>query len=295
MRRSIHEIILETFDITEELMRLASLFFTQDFYLTGRSFGAKWISMAQCINLYFHHWPFAGTCLDLNDYIEKLSQDDSYLLNIDPIDLQEYLHRKSMAELLETAFGNVEFFYNMFRFASDMLYADMKIVEIEKIEEKVLVKMNTVLDTIISNIHAKPIELEPNKFILIPNDEEVIAVAELTENIDTSKSILKYNHFKTKGDLEAKKSILRQLYLDIEKNGKRSEAKKDFDYILNNADIRHNTSELNGNAITTYMEDETIEEVYDVAYRLYLLVKLENEYKDKLKDKVEGYKVIQSL
>lgn len=295
MRRSIHEIILETFDVIEELQRLDNLFFNQDFFCVGDEYENEWLSMHKCINEHFHLWPFSGTCLDVDEYINKLDRDDNYVLCAEPEALKAYLLTEDKAKVLEIAFGNVEFFYNMYRFVNDVLMGELRMIDSKRTAMKVLFKIKTVLDTIISNIHAKPVELEPNKFILIPNDEEVIAVAELAENIDTSKSILKYNHFKTKGDLEAKKSILLQLYLDIEKNGKRSAAKNDFDYILNNADIRHNTSELNGNAITTYMKDETIEEVYDVAFRLYLLVKLENEYKDKLKDKVEGYKVIQSL
>jgi len=286
MRKSIHEIILDGFDLRTELQRIDNLFFDRDTIPTEPLPEAEMCTMYRFAKVYFNKWPFTGTCIDLEEYVSKLNEDEHYKLNFDFSSV--YFED---AEMMEIAFGNTEFYYNMYKFIENILNNDADFqLTIQRANLSLFYKMGDVLNVIINHIYAKPIELETLKYILIPNNEEAIAVAECVENLETSKIILKYNHFKTKGDLQAKKSILRHLFTDIEKEGARSAAMKDFCCILNKADIRHNNTGKNGKSITTGMTDEQIEEVYDVAYRLYLMAKLDEEYEDMLKDKVKEYK-----
>jgi len=287
MRRSIHEIILGTFNIRDELQRLDTLFYVKKTVPISINTGYCMVTMFSFVNDCFNMWPFTGTCIDLAEYVKKLNADnDYYRLDFDfsSIDFEN-------EELLEIAFGNVEFYYNMHKFIKYIMDSNIEFCSHEgDFDLGLFRKMGSVLDIVIDHINAKAVELEPHKYIIIPNNEEVIAAAECVENLETSKIILKYNHFKTKGDLEAKKSILRHLFIDIEKKGARSVPMDDFCFILNEADIRHNNSGKKGKSITTGMTEDQIEEVYDVAYRLYLMAKLDKEYKDIIKSQVTEYK-----
>ncbi|MEI8200763.1 MAG: hypothetical protein WCG21_11935 [Eubacteriales bacterium] len=286
MRRSIHEIILETFNIRAELQKLDNLFFDRETVPIYGDIFTQSCTMYFFANENFHRWPFSGTCTDLEEYVDRLNENGNYRLNFDFAN-----SNFSDEEILEIAFGNTEFYYNMINFIEFVIENSFYSTSVSTTDDITLFKkMSDILDIIIEHINGKPVELEPLKYIVIPNNEEAIAVAESVENLDTSKIILKYNHFKTKGDLEAKKSILRHLFIDIEKKGTRSVSMDDFCFILNEADIRHNNSGKKGKSITTGMTELQIEEVYDVAYRLYLMAKLDKEYKDSIKGKVNEYK-----
>lgn len=296
MRRSIHEIILNSFDLVEELCKLDMLFFQKQIF-NNNSRNVPKVTMYSFINKHFHKLPNKGTCLDLFEYINKLRCEPGYYFGIQPGgNPREDLGGYNEEEKTEIAFGNTEFYLNMCRF----VVKNFPIVEDDTIfntpsDFGIFSMMNNVLNNIIDHIGAISKEIDDGMYIVIPNDDTVIATAELANKAETSKKILMYNHLKTRGDLETKKAILRHLYTDIEKKNpgkKRSQAHNDFDFIVNQSEIRHNAIERFGKSINENMTDAEFEDVCDVAYRLYLIVKLEDEYEKILENKVAEYKSI---
>ena len=120
---------------------------------------------------------------------------------------------------------------------------------------------------------------------------EAIAVAESEMIPDKlSYKIIAYNHYATKGNIEAKKAVLLQLASILE--GKRDALKaadgaleRNLFYLFNNLNIRHNNIDSNDSAkykqYVAHMPQEEIEEWYDEIYRMCLLAFLQIEQFDR--------------
>lgn len=102
--------------------------------------------------------------------------------------------------------------------------------------------------------------------------------------------LLEYNHYVLKGDLERKKNILVKIGNALEP--KKSEIKginnqlyKDYFYLINNMDIRHNNCDSSDKSdYNKYFDKLTIkekEEWYDEIYQMGLLIFLLLENKER--------------
>lgn len=114
--------------------------------------------------------------------------------------------------------------------------------------------------------------------IFVEKNPVTIAVAE-TVNEDIAYSLLEYNHYRLKGDLDRKKNILKNMADDIETERKSlNNINKSFAsdlFQLLNKFIRHNNSE---NTFISQMSDSELEAVYDEIYQMWLLAKMQLQY-----------------
>ena len=138
----------------------------------------------------------------------------------------------------------------------------------------------TVIEHIRSCMEDVGYQLVGNDFIIIyvEKNPSAISVAEIV-NDDLSYSVLEYNHFRLKGDLAAKKSILKNMADDIEPerkvlNGINNSFSSDLFQLLNKF-IRHNSTD---NEFISQMSAAELESVYDEIYQMWLLAKMELEY-----------------
>ncbi|MBO5168521.1 MAG: hypothetical protein J6B49_05410 [Phascolarctobacterium sp.] len=117
--------------------------------------------------------------------------------------------------------------------------------------------------------------------IVVEKDSAALSVAETVEPV-LSYKILEYNHRRLKGDLMAKKSILKLMADDLEPDQKRLQAinaslKSDLFQLMNKF-IRHNN---NDNKFIKTLNDKQTEEIYDNIYQMWLLAKMELEQADR--------------
>jgi len=286
VRKTIFETIEDMYDIKGELVQLQQIFYRIP--ALKYSTYENMISIHDFANLFFNQWSGAHTHIDIDTFIAKLNNDDFYsITNYDNLIL-------IIGKKLETvAFGNAEFFYNIYMFCIEKVFdcAKENGDEAKEYYTDLFLKFKYNIGILLDHISARVINIGEHKYAIIPNDEVVSAVVEGVEDEGTSKSILIYNHFSMRGNLDEKATILRKLFLDVDGRAQRSEATEDFRFIVNKADIRHNNADSKqGNVITTGMTSEQIEDLYDMTYRLYIMGKLADEYKNEIKDKVTQLK-----
>lgn len=140
-----------------------------------------------------------------------------------------------------------------------------------------------------------------DKYLIIQKDATVSEVVDIVE-VSLAKIILEYNHYLLKGDLEKKKNILVKIANALEPQ--KSEIKainyqlfKDYFYLINNMDIRHNncdssdTSNYNAyfDKLTIEEKEEWYDEIYQMSLLIFLLLENRNRTK-KISDLKSKYK-----
>lgn len=128
---------------------------------------------------------------------------------------------------------------------------------------------------------------QDNLLIFVPKNSAAVAVMEIV-NEDLALTILEYHHYRLKGNLAKKKSILKTMADDIEASrGKLKEINRTLEtqlFQMLNKFVRHDHSK------TPYIEtmsDADIEQCYDDIYQMWLLAKLELDHLER-KKRVEG-------
>lgn len=118
---------------------------------------------------------------------------------------------------------------------------------------------------------------DKEQILLIEKDSATMAVAEIVES-DIAYDLIQYNHFLLKGDIEAKRKILKSLANKFEevrpllKMANYSTLESNTGYLLNKLNIRHNN--LTGKNMVPYVRDmgkKELEEWYDEIYQMVLL------------------------
>lgn len=156
---------------------------------------------------------------------------------------------------------------------------------IEGLEE--MAKLEKQSQLLFSSIHKALEDLghmlitKENFSICVPKSLPAEAVAEIVDE-NLSYTVLEYNHFRLKGNLTAKLSILKLMADDIEPH------RKVLDSIDNNLSkllfqmlnkfVRHNTTD---NVFLNSITDEDREYWYDEIYQMWLLAKLELDNVDR--------------
>lgn len=140
-----------------------------------------------------------------------------------------------------------------------------------------------------------------DKYLIIQKDATVSEVVDIVK-VSLAKIILEYNHYLLKGDLEKKKNILVKIANALEPQ--KSEIKainyqlfKDYFYLINNMDIRHNncdssdTSNYNAyfDKLTIEEKEEWYDEIYQMSLLIFLLLENRNRTK-KISDLKSKYK-----
>lgn len=140
-----------------------------------------------------------------------------------------------------------------------------------------------------------------DKYLIIQKDATVSEVVDIVED-SLAKTILEYNHYLLKGDLEKKKNILIKIANALEP--KKGEIKsmnyqlfKDYFYLINNMDIRHNNCDSSDTSnyniyfdkLTINEKEEWYDEIYQMSLLIFLLLENRNRTK-KISDLKSKYK-----
>lgn len=170
-------------------------------------------------------------------------------------------------------------------------------IENENIIKKIIYIINYDLESLNYTVS----KMSDDQYIIVQKDAAVSEVVELVEPT-IADSILEYNHYVLKGDLEKKKNILVKIANALEPQ--KSEIKainyqlfKDYFYLINNMDIRHNncdssdTSNYNAyfDKLTIEEKEEWYDEIYQMSLLIFLLLENRNRTK-KISDLKSKYK-----
>ena len=202
----------------------------------------------EALNWYtFKYWPYRGTTINCEEYLDNLGITDLELDGINRIEEKLFLYY-------------IEFIYNIYQYAS---YSNDIIIKSENV------------NAIISNIELIAEKLnyqfvqDGDKFFLTKRDANVDCIIEKVDD-NVALLLLEYNDYKVKDNLKRKSEILKSIDKYIEKNqSEYSNIDKDsyssFGYILNNFGVNHK--------INDKYKDITIDELlkwYDKAFDLAL-------------------------
>lgn len=130
-----------------------------------------------------------------------------------------------------------------------------------------------------------------DKYLIIQKDATASEVVDIVED-SLAKIILEYNHYLLKGDLEKKKNILIKIANALEPlkgeiKATNYQLYKDYFYLINNMDIRHNncdssdTSNYNAyfDKLTINEKEEWYDEIYQMSLLIFLLLENRNQTK----------------
>lgn len=143
---------------------------------------------------------------------------------------------------------------------------------------------------------------EKEKVLVVSTNVPATTVAENRENQSLAYSIIEYNHYLLKGNIERKKEILLAMGSDLEPKRKElADTNKKIEtsifFMLNNLNIRHNNrkkGDKNYVEKVARMQKSTIEKWYDKLYQLMLCAYMLLDNKailvdvDKLKSDISG-------
>lgn len=258
-RRNFAEILKEAkIDLAREYGRLFSLF-----YKTKDDF--KNTLYCTCEGE-FLRMSFRGTCVSLADFNEVYGFN--FVEQPNNFDL-DYL------------VGFCEYTHNLCIFIQGSLS--------ERIRQLYLEQMYKVIELI---NYKFVYNNEENVYILIPKNQEAIAVAEIVDE-KIAYMTLEYNHHSMKGDLMRKKTILKFMADDLEPQKR---VLSSINHTLYNnifqmfqKFVRHNNEE---NTYIKSLTKEEIENIYDDIYQMWLLAKLEIDNLERKNRVVEVLKKI---
>lgn len=252
MRKNIYDILSSRkFDIDREYYRIYQMFYEIKYTFEGIS-----ITLESYIREYFDMFnkDLVGRCISLEDF--NNTYDFHFKERKNNIDL-DYLILFS------------EYVINFVHYI--LLYGVFDDYSLEDIE-------NHITDCM-EDIGYKRIDKD-DFIIFVENNPVAISVAETVKE-DLSYSVIEYNHYRLKGNLLAKKNILKNMADDIEN---KREKLKNIDkkltnelFCLLNKFVRHDDSD---NEYISSLRKEELEEIYDSIYQMWLLAKMRLEQKE---------------
>ncbi len=241
-RRNFAEILINAkIDLKREYSRLYELFYRT------KANGLKTL-IEQCEES-FLDLPYRGTCLSLDDFNEV--HGFNFVSQPNEFDI-DYL------------ISFCEYAYNVSTYVSTY--------EIDSIKYVFTEQVNKVVDILGCKFLFDHNTLS---YILIPKNQEAIAVAEIVDE-KIAYMTLEYNHHSMKRDLHRKKTTLKFMADDIEPQRK---VLSSINSTLSNnlfqmfqKFVRHNNEE---NPYIKSLTKEELESIYDDIYQMWLLAKLE--------------------
>ena len=263
MRRNIYEVLKNgNIDIKKEYSRIYDLFYEVSF----DSYYDQSVTLEDTVTEYFNmlNSNLIGRCLSLEDF------NESYNYNFVP-----QPNDFSIEKLIEIS----EYVINFVRaLMMATMYAHFEVQTLYKIEMHI--------ESCMEDVGYKKVERD-GIIIFVENDKAAISVSEIVEP-QLAYSVLEYNHYKLKGNLDRKKDILKKMADSIEHErnalkGINSNFTSDL-FQLFNKFIRHDNADNN---YISSMSDSEIEEVYDDMYQMWLLAKLQLEQAGR-NDKIRG-------
>ena len=271
MRRTFADVLENNkVDIKKEYSRLYEMFY--------ECINSKF-SLYTIIDSFFEEIWFRRTCNSLKDF------DDSY----------GFLFEKQPENF------NIEYLINFCEYLYNIIYGFDPNGEIAFQGREKIHRLRIQLNKVIDLIEHTCIQNDKGLTILVPKSPQANLVSQcVSENL--SYKILEYNHYSLIGNLDAKKSILLKIALELEPH--RSLLKnidttleKNLFVAFNNYNIRHNNCDSldKNNFVPQFsnMKEKEQEEMYDWTYNQSLIafLKLENndlntKFKD-VKEKID--------
>lgn len=252
MRKNIYDVLKNgKVDIRAEYSRIYSLF-----YKSETVYG-MYLSLEEIIKREFCELPryLIKRCLSLEDF----NKTYGYNFLPQPNDFS-----------IETLIDISEYVINF-------VIALMNSYSVNVIDNDALYNVVMHIESCMEDICYKRVDNE-EIIIFVENNPAAVSVSEMVEP-QLSYAVLEYNHYKLKGDLERKKSILWKMADDIEPERSRLRSiNKSFEsdlFQLINTFIRHNNSKKE---CISEMTDAELEEAYDDIYQMWLLAKLQLEH-----------------
>lgn len=221
---------------------------------------------------------FFGRWQDKKNFISfyELRSCMGFLYNQDPFDIEKYPTAK--VKDINDFLLYCEMMMNMFA-GTVLPYANTIICDKVKMVNEIM-----LYDLEKLNYEAKNMD---DRIIIVQKDASVISVADIVEST-LADTIVEYNHFLLKGDIEKKKSILKAIANALEpKRRELDQINKiftsDLFYLLNNMNIRHNNCDENDfknyNPVFARLSVDEVETWYDDIFQQELMAFLFLEQK----------------
>ncbi|MCM1499865.1 MAG: hypothetical protein NC124_15485 [Clostridium sp.] len=274
-RKSIFEQLADRMDFVSEIQRIDKLLKNESgirikIFPSNLSFvyqEPQLINMGieRFVDTYiFKLWKGRGTCIDCDDMLKTLN-------------LKEIL--KDAGSITETDILNyLEYAVNILRLAKNVKLIDHAAYDITNIYYAALDNVNSCLDWL--NFETK-IFAKKDIALVVEKNAAAASVAEIVDE-ELAYSIISYNHFLLKGDVDEKRKILLKLANEIEPKRHDLEIINEkladnIFFILNNLNIRHNNRSIGDKNYKEYvanMDKKKLEEWYDEVYQEMLLASL---------------------
>lgn len=260
-RTNIFDLMAQNYNLSKEVLKI------EDFY---KRLNLEWWLNSRGLK----QWKNIGTIIDIDELEEKLGIEKI----MDNADDDE----KQLS--VQEALIYIEYVLNM-------IYLYESKYETKEGNKDYETLMG-IINNLLGHVNYKIEYFKEEEKVLIV--EKNLAAQEVAELVDkkTALNVIEYNHHLLKGNLEKKKLILKTLADEAEGiRGREKGALDDFMYLANNTHIRHNNKK--GTKKQEYLDtigDEELEKLYDTAYKLYLIGRLDYEYNTILKSEVENIK-----
>jgi len=284
MRKNIFEILSEDFNVEQEIALIwelflkAEIFVPSDFEIIPGEPRFNEISIRKCVDFYsFYKWKARDRCASVQNMMDRLGINKYSIKNI--------------INFFHEAQNFLEFMVNIIK-RCDIAMQENNLHNSESYE---ILKQN--IDAFLEHFGYTTVYFEDEeKAIIIEKNPAAFAAAELSKP-DIAKKFIQYNHYKLKGDINAKKDIILALSNEIEPKRNDLEQlnpvlKDDLFYLFNNLNLRHNNKEPGDKNYKPYvanMDAYELERWYDETYQMALLAKLLLDNKRR-HDEIEGLK-----
>lgn len=283
MRKSIFELVQETKNPFQELLKINDLFASELFQIRTDYNYESWVNIETTFDeFHFAKWKARGTCVNVQEF--RLRAKIDYFI------AESNSNTNAMLTCLEYYLNLIYLVNTKGPYLDESNHKDFYILKGNC--EILLSELNHVF------------KFFPDKEIglVLEDNPSATSVAEIVAD-DLAFEVIRYNHHLLKGDIAEKKSILRKFDTILEPRRAELKAinKKLEDNLffgLNNIHILHNNIDPNGNKnykqYVADMNEEGLEMWYDEVYQLILLaiLLLENTERgkkfDELKEKLNG-------
>ena len=278
MRKSIFQIIKDNDDLGRKIQRIVQFFQTEQLVVLQTNSTKEAYTMKRVMDEgLFKMWKQRGYCVDVDDFLDSLDFD-----------------KLSENDDMESFIIVVEIVYNFWMLIYTKIYCGA-IPNFKQVDCYDFLRIKMMLDEYLSQCNHRAVHYpDKEKVLIIPDNEAVTAVAEIVD-APLDMEVLRYNHHSLKGDLNAKKSVLRNVGDALELRRKElrkvdSTLEAAIFHILNSMGIRH-MNEKNEAHVVKVGND--LEYWYDELYQMMLLaflrmdnVKRMNKYEEELKSKL---------
>lgn len=260
-RKNFAEILSESgAEIEKEYERLIHM------YYIDPSYGG---TLDDYVEKQFNECPFKGTCISLGDF------DDTHGFSFP---------RQISSKDIDTLILFCEYSCNMLSFGTDNPSSRNK-------KQRYYQQVHRVMDLICYDKFRK------DGLILFAPKSQAVSIAAQSVSVPISYKVIEYNHHSLRGDIEAKKTILKMFADQLEaRRDDLSSANRslcaDLFMLFNNLNIRHNNVDRNSPSykrVVAEMSKDDLEEWYDNTYMLCMeaFVTLDNGH---IKDAIKNLK-----